>query len=130
MTRQQRHMSTALANVQAVRRLAEDVQEIYVTLCHTVPILVRTSGLCQALALVEDKAGGSGPRGLAYQTLRQHLGDTLGVPGELLLRRVSEASLSDYVGYTRTLLDAWTYYKRFAVSILDVERGISAEERR
>ena len=127
MTRQQRFMSRALADVAALdedARARPAAKRIYGGLCHTTPVLVRTNGLCQTIAFIEEKAASTNPhRKRAYQTLRRHIAGTLGVAEDRLLPTIRDAPLGDYVRYTRTLLEAWVYYKRFAVSILDVQPG-------
>ena len=123
MTRQQRYLRDALQRVQG--RNGKPESKIYGGLCHTFPILLLTNGLCQTLALIEDKKTGATPRAAAYQAIRSDIAATLGMPEARLLADVQSAPLGEYVRYTRTLLDAWVYYKRFAVSIL----GVEADER-
>ena len=122
MTRQQRYLSDALKRIQSMDRTRASAK-IYGGLCHTFPILLRTNGLCQTLAFVEDKASGSGDRAAAYKLLRAHAAATLDLTDGELIRRISKAGAEEYLRYTRILLDAWVYYKRFAVSILGVESG-------
>ena len=125
-TRRQRFMKQALDRVGAVK--GQSYQKIYGGLCHKIPVLVRTNGLCQTLAFVADKASGSGDRARAYQRLRVHIAEILATPVESLMDTVSQASVPRYVQYTRTLLDAWVYYKRFAVSILNVDAAQADRE--
>lgn len=126
MTRGQRHLGLALEHVRRVEQetpAGGDRRRIYGNLCHTFPILVRTNGLCQALAFVEEKArGGTGDRQAAYADLRAHVAALLGIDGDLMTA-VRDADLTNYLRHTRTVLAAWVYYKRFAVSILRVQAG-------
>lgn len=129
-TRRQRYLAQALKHVTEVKQLpgehAEDAKDIYGRLCHKLPILIRTNGLIQTLAFVEEKAGGgqhahakAQPR--AYYLLKQHVAETLDVPTNGLLGEIQQASTPRYARHTQTLLDAWVYYKRLSVSILDVK---------
>jgi CRISPR-associated protein Cmr5 len=126
LTRQQRYLTLALAHVEMVAREAKEAKDIYGGLCHTFPVLVRTCGLCQALAYVEAKAAGNGARGKAYTLLRGHVAAVLGVPDALAAAR--DAEVTEYMRYTRTILAAWIFYKRFAVSLLKVESGQAADD--
>lgn len=128
VTYQQRDLSQALAHVRELLSQPPTTQRIYGGLCHKLPVLVRTDGLCQTLAFIAEKAGGSTERARAYQALRRHLARTLGLSEAELLDRVRTAATGQYMRYTRELLRAWVYYKRFAVSILEVEADADAEE--
>ena len=106
-------------------------RKVYGGLCHSFPILVRTCGLCQALAFHEDKATeASKPRGQAHGLLLDHIARLLGIEGrQALLRHVREDSgITDYMRDTRRVLAAWIYWKRFAVSILKVKDARDAED--
>lgn len=131
-TRSQQLMRQALADVREVERAfgpRSETATAYGGLCHTLPVLVRTHGLCQTLALIEDKAGGGGPSEQAYATLRQHIAGLLGIASSHeLLSTVADAPLTAYLFQTRLVLDAWVYYKRFAVSLLNVESGQERDE--
>lgn len=127
MTRQQRYLSQARQNVETMRNAPPKVRRVYGGLCHKLPILVRTNGLCQTVALVEAKSSGTSEQARAYQALREHVGDLLGLSGDGVVAAVRDAELTRYVRYTRALLEGWTYYKRFAVSILEVESASAVE---
>jgi CRISPR-associated protein Cmr5 len=133
MIRSQRYLDTALAHVEAVRDATapgDERRQIYGGLCHSFPVLVRTNGLCQALAFVAAKAAAAGndvpARAWAYRQLRTHVREVLGLSSDPL-QAARTADLTDYLRYTRTILDAWVYYRRFAVSVLEVEAA-SGEE--
>ena len=122
MTRQQRYLTQALMHVEAVSRKPKEVRDIYGGLCHQTPVLVRTCGLCQTLAFIAEKAKteGFGERATAYQLLNQHIADVLGVAEGELLNTIRKAPMLDYMRYTRAVLAAGIYYKRFAGSILKI----------
>ena len=129
-TRQQRYLTLALRHVTAVKNANDKTMaDIYGGLCYTFPVLVRTCGLCQAIAFVEAKARSETrtptARNSAYQHLRTHIKEQLGLQvgtqaGELA-SAVANTRVTTYMRYTRTVLQAWAYYKRFAASVLDVE---------
>jgi len=139
VTRQQALMSQAITAVQGVKDAhpSGDVRKIYGGFCHTFPVLVRSCGLCQAMAFVEAKAADKGERGIAYQTLRKHVYEILR-DGHLCGKAQNAVQLSAelttlpterYALATRLLLNAWVYYKRFAESILDVKSGEQEQNR-
>lgn len=125
-TRSQHFFTTALRDVTQVAATGApgDVRrKTYGSLCHGLPIMVRTNGLCQALAFIEAKAGGGqpdNPRARAYQDMKRHVAGLLGIPPDALLARIGAAPVDEYLHLTRTVLAAAVYYKRFAVSILEI----------
>ncbi len=134
-TRAQQSMCQAMQLVQQVAQCDEKVQEIYGGLCHDFPILTRTCGLCQAIAFSADKAQSDDKaRAEAHQLLLQHVGKILGIEtdgtrgaNDPLLQKIIAADALQYMLYTRQVLHAWVYFKRFAVSILGVKTGGSRE---
>jgi CRISPR type III-B/RAMP module-associated protein Cmr5 len=138
-TRQQRLMQTALDHVDEVKGKGEGVRSIYGGLCHRLPVLIRTCGLCAALAFVHSKSqGGSGDdRREAHRLLLKHcgaiLGDHAGLgigngSGRELINTVQGLDVRGYVLAQRVLLEALVFHKRFAESVLGVEPG-SGDER-
>jgi len=147
-TRQQRMMAKAIADVQQVLQADEPVQQIYGRLCHKFPVLVRTCGLCQAMAFIETKVPASGtapgewkPRERAYHTLRQHVFGLLQAEGhgagiaDVTALSAGIAGTTNRPGWdmytytlaTRLLLRGWIFYKRFAQSILHVDASDQGE---
>lgn len=130
-TLSQSTMQQALDLVREVATKPQKVREIYGNLCHEFPVLVRTCGLCQAIAFCADKAqSDEKARAEAYQLLLQHIGKVLGVEtngtggaDDPLLKTILQASTTEYMLHTRRVLQAWVYFKRFAVSVLGVKTG-------
>lgn len=140
MTRQQRDMAQALAHVQAAHAEAPSPGAVrtYGNLCHTFPILVRTNGLMQTLAFFGQKSGEQRGQSWAYGRLLADVAEVLltDVAGGLIDRRdavvmrdrVMNMTNTEYIHATRRLLGAWIYYKRLAVSLLDVQLGADEPE--
>lgn len=126
MTRAQQDLQLAEQRVSAVEGDAE-VRKIYGGLCHSFPILVRTCGLCQALAFSKDKSTATGgepkPRNRAHARLLEDVACLLRVEGGDPVAAVRTADTTTYMLHTRRVLGAWIYFKRFAVSILKVQPG-------
>lgn len=95
--------------------------KIYGGLCHEFPILVRNAGLCQALAFhIAKAAGETSPRAAAHGKLLEHVARVLAVEKNELLATIQNAETREYFFYTRRVLATWAFFKRFAVSILEV----------
>jgi CRISPR-associated protein Cmr5 len=130
-TLSQEMMQQALDLVREVKGKSGQVPTIYGNLCHEFPVLVRTCGLCQAIAFCADKAqSDEKARAEAYRLLLKHIGKVLGVEtngnsgaNNRLLDKILGADTTEYMLYTRRVLQAWVYFKRFAVSVLGVKTG-------
>ena len=130
-TLSQFRMQQALDLVREVVGKPEQVRTIYGNLCHEFPVLVRTCGLCQAVAFCADKAQSDDKeRAEAYRLLLQHIGkivgketDGKGGANDPLLKEILKAEATEYMLHTRRVLQAWVYFKRFAVSVLGVKTG-------
>jgi len=130
-TLSQEMMQQALDLVREVVQQPPKTREIYGNLCHEFPVLVRTCGLCQAVAFCADKAqSDEKARAEAYRLLLKHIGKVLGVEtdgnggaNDQLLKTILQASTTEYMLHTRRVLQAWVYFKRFAVSVLGVKTG-------
>jgi len=138
-TRQQRLMQRALHHVDEVKGKGEGVRSIYGGLCHRLPVLIRTCGLCAALAFVHSKSQGESGDGRreAHRLLLEHCGAILsdhaglGIgngSGRELINTVQGLDVRGYVLAQRVLLEALVFHKRFAESVLGVEPG-SGDER-
>ncbi len=130
-TRSQGDLILAENLVSQLTTECSEVRNIYGSLCHSFPVLVRTCGLCQALAFHADKAASADNqptnRSRAHRFLLEHVAQILQV--EDAIDAVRGADIAEYVHYTRRILAAWIYFKRFAVSILKVESASSPEAR-
>lgn len=132
-TQAQLDLVLAEARVSQVEQEPEEVRRIYGGLCHSFPVLVRTCGLCQALAFSKEKETATdkqGPsnRNTAHRLLLRHVGAVLDAQGADPFELVRKADVVEYMRYTRRILSAWIYFKRFAVSILKVVDSRAAEE--
>jgi len=131
-TRAQSQMSLAADKVSEVAAQNREVQNIYGGMCHKFPVLVRTCGLCQAVVFSEMKrAGANADRSMAHGLLLQHIGALIqsidpGANGDPVVA-IRAANTSNYIRYTRQILAGWIYFKRFAVSILEVSDSQAAE---
>ncbi|MCW5933530.1 MAG: type III-B CRISPR module-associated protein Cmr5 [Fimbriimonadia bacterium] len=122
-TRAQIDMEKAHRLVTEVSGRGAEVKKIYGGVCHSFPVMVRTCGLCQAIAFSQDKATSEGDRGQAHSLLLKHVAALIGLQPDSLLQNILNANAKEYMFYTRRILSAWIYFKRFAVSILDVDSG-------
>lgn len=133
MTRSQELMQTAARLVGAVAQAYPDeddqVRKIYGGLCHEFPVMVRTCGLCQAVAFSLDKAGNNQKdREKAHELLLVHLAQVLRVERAVLAGHIQGLDTTQYMLATRNVVSAWLFFKRFAVSILKVKTAQAALE--
>lgn len=129
MTRSQELMKLAEAQVREVAAMSEQVKKIYGGLCHEFPVMVRMCGLCQAVAFSLDKAGNNQTdRERAHELLLQHVAQVLGVDRARLAQYIWNLNTVEYMLATRQLVEAWLFFKRFAVSILKVKSAKEAQE--
>lgn len=131
-TRAQSDMELAARLVKDIAKQYPDLHHetrlIYGGLCHSLPVMVRTCGLCQALAFAESKGSGDGSRAMAHRLILKHVGELIGQQDPLAA--VREADTVQYMLYTRRVLSAWIYFKRFAESILEVKSAKEGQDAR
>ncbi|NJL05951.1 MAG: type III-B CRISPR module-associated protein Cmr5 [Chloroflexaceae bacterium] len=92
-------------------------QDRYSSMCQTLPVLIRTAGLMQALTFLHAKAGDAG-----VEQLGNDLGETLGYTDlEKLADTARKAELAQYMLLTQRALEQLLWYKRYAQVLLDGE---------
>lgn len=127
-TRAQRDLKLAYELVSAIDTSANnDTKSIYQQLCKQFPVMVMQSGLCQTLAFHADKASKIGDRGEAHKLILTHAAKVIAVDAALHAAQTCDAL--EYMHHTRRILGAWIYFKRFAVSALEIEKEVNHEPR-
>ncbi|BCW98126.1 MAG: hypothetical protein KatS3mg024_0953 [Armatimonadota bacterium] len=131
MSRQLELMGQAIDHIRAQENGDEEFRRIYGGLYHKLPVLIRTCGLCQALAFVNSKTQAQGSRGSAHKAVMSDVTNVLtkfcGVrvaeddKGDILAVIREELQSWEYAMATRILLQSLVFHKRFAESILGVE---------
>ena len=105
------------------------VKKTYGGLCHNFPVMMMTCGLCQAVAFSLSKAkDNKSEREQAHTLLLEHVAKLIDAKKETLLETIRSADTMTYLLYTRRVLSAWVYFKRFAVSILKVDAADADRE--
>jgi len=129
-TRSQNDLILAERLVSAVAKEPQEVRDIYGGLCHQFPVLVRTCGLCQAVAFSLSKSAAETNRAKAHRLILIHVGEILGQTGDptTVVAMLREADTMTYLRNTRRVLDALLFFKRFAVSVLKVETAEAARD--
>src|SRR5258706_16349783 len=110
LTRDQKYAIAAFGKVSAIN---EEKRNSYGSTAHQLPILIRTSGLAQALAFVEGK------KQTGCKQLLEDIQVTIGSERPLA-EYAREASLREYMLLTRQVLDALLWYKRFSQSVMGI----------
>ena len=110
---QTRDQKYALDVYKRVSQVKKEDRDSYGGMAHKLPILIRTSGLAQALTYVESRGNP------AQKQLLSDLAATLQTPN--LTTTAITAQLADYMYLTQQTMAALLWYKRFAQSVLDVK---------
>lgn len=123
MSRQQDYMRQALARVRDIQKnpeVSDKARKDFGALCHKVPALVLNNGLGLTVAYLEAKSSNANDGfDLAHGAIAGLLGRDPANLNDHLVGRPNQSYMLD----TFTVLDAWVFYKRFAVSLLGVEAG-------
>lgn len=95
----------------------------YGSMAHKLPILVRQAGLIQALTFVDSRDKEP------YDKLLEHLAQTVGESdADRLLSNCRQVDMSEYIYLTERVMLALQWYKRFALSVLDVSSTDEAND--
>lgn len=123
-TRSQTDLSIAIKLVnQIAAKPDKGVRDAYGRLCHSFPVMVRTCGLCQAVAFSAAKGAdaSTGANEQAHRLLLDHVAEVIGLRGRAeLLSHTAGAPVERYMQDTAAVLRTWIYFKRLAVSMLEV----------
>lgn len=121
-TRDQRLAALILSQVQKLAAeypKGDKERNRYGAIAHSLPALIRTSGLAQALAFVQsrDKKGTT--------LLLNHLGEAVykGDGNALCTASLITTDLREYMWLTERVLAALLWYKRYAQVVLEVAQG-------
>jgi CRISPR-associated protein Cmr5 len=130
MTLEQKRAAKAYEHVRTIaEKHAKESTERkqYAAMAQTLPVLIRTAGLCQALHFLQSRGGKDG-RGVLGQLL-EHIAGQLqrtspGITdGNSLCSAVRNAPLPAYLWMTRETLATAEWYARLSQSELDVQKG-------
>jgi CRISPR-associated protein Cmr5 len=103
-----------------VERVLEEEKKSYGSMAHTLPVLIRTAGLAQALVFVSARGSSAQKRLLTDVTSTvRTLVPTASADG--LVTECQDADLVVYMQLTQQVLDALLWYKRFAQTVLGVD---------
>ncbi len=120
-TKEQRDARLAFANV--MQHQHSSYKDKYGTLAHKFPVLIRTSGLMGALEYLHTRKDHQGANEL-LEDLTNHLRQIGLLDSTQELRDTAmDADVVKYMLLTREISRIATWYKRFSVSVLDVEQG-------
>jgi CRISPR-associated protein Cmr5 len=126
-TRAQQDLALAHQCVFEVELTAKnDTKSIYQQLCKQFPVMVLQSGLCQTLSYHADKSSKADARGKAHEYILLHAAKIMKVDTTALQTAQSCDALT-YMHHTRRILEAWVFFKRFAVSALEVEKEVKPD---
>lgn len=122
-TAEQHRAMLAFSHVNAIKQLDEKRRKKYASMVHTMPALLRSAGLCQAMHFVASRNNGD------QRVLLNHFAEQLRrVVNQIsnpdaLLDKVRGANLSAYFRLTHEALAVADWYRRMVQSILKIEAG-------
>jgi CRISPR-associated protein Cmr5 len=122
LTRSQKLAQLVYEKVSAHRSRSKAEKDKYGAMAQKLPVLVRTAGLAQAIAFLEAKS--KSKDGKMNEHLLEDLSGVLGLSSEEFVRKCREAELIDYLRLTQDVLAALLWFKRFSVSVLEVEENV------
>ncbi len=116
-TRDQILATAAFQRVEAILNgKPPEYRKKYGSMAHTLPVLIRTAGLAQALAFVEARGDE------AQRQLMDDLARTLTfTDGNALANQSRKAPLREYMILSQRAIAALLWFKRFAQSVLNVD---------
>jgi CRISPR-associated protein Cmr5 len=128
LTREQCYARAVYNQIRPLIDKSDKERKAYGSLAHKLPVLIRTSGLAQALAFVKARNQEETPQ----QQLLKDLEVVLRANGALaqnarLTDQSRNADFEEYMRLTEAALQALLWFKRFAQSELKVESGTEAE---
>lgn len=128
LTREQCYARAVYNQIRPLIDKSDKERKAYGSMAHKLPVLIRTSGLAQALAFVKARNQEETPQ----QQLLKDLEVVLRANGALaqnarLTDQSRNADFEEYMRLTEAALQALLWFKRFAQSELKVESGTEAE---
>jgi CRISPR-associated protein Cmr5 len=118
-TRNQTYAERAYTLITALKATADQTNlDRYGGMAHSLPALIRSAGLCQALTFVQTR-GDDGCNALLDHLAKAVRGDKSNT--EKLLSAARNTELLEYARLTREVLQALTWFKRYAQSVLDTD---------
>lgn len=125
-TLDQKRAAKAWEHGAAIERLDEEKRKKYASIVYSVPMLVRSAGLSQALHFVLARGDDTQKKILDHLADQLRRVDTRITGRESLLTQVREAPLGAYLQLTQETLACANWYKRYVQGVL----GIAASEGR
>lgn len=119
-TRDQKYALDVYKKALLIKDKDKEYRNSYGGMAHKLPILIRTSGLAQALTYVKSRGND------AQQQLLNDLAATLQTPN--LATVAITAQLPDYMYLTQQTMAALLWYKRFAQSVLNVDISVTTTQ--
>lgn len=122
-TREQRYASGVYELMSRTAARDEAYKQAYGSMAHTLPVLIRTAGLAQALEFVATRTQD------AHKDLLNDLALVLHFPRDVELRAASRSlDVGSYMRLTHEALHALLWFKRYAQSVLHVEDASAVED--
>lgn len=101
----------------------------YGTMAQKLPVLIRTAGLAQAISFLEAKSKKDSEEmnKQLFQDLSKVVSETMNFDKSMFPKKCREAGISEYLQLTQNALAALLWFKRFSVSVLEVEENAQSK---
>ena len=100
----------------------------YGAMAQKLPILIRTAGLAQAISFLEAKSkkDSEAMNKQLFEDLSETVSEMMGFDKSDFPEKCREAEMSEYLRLTQNTLAALLWFKRFSVSVLEVEENANS----
>lgn len=97
----------------------------YGAMAQKLPILIRTAGLAQAISFLEAKSkkDGEAMNRKLLEDLSETVSEMMNFDKSEFSKKCRDAEMSAYLRLTQNTLAALLWFKRFSVSVLEVEEN-------
>jgi CRISPR-associated protein Cmr5 len=125
-TRNQKFAVAVYEKVAAHKNRSKAEKDKYGAMAQKLPVLIRTAGLAQAIAFLEAKSKEKMNKQL-LDDLSDAVGEIAGFDKKEFSGKCRESDLTAYLQLTQNTLAALLWFKRFSVSVLEVEENAKSD---
>ncbi len=127
-TRDQQRAALAYKHVSPYQNQEKPKKKKYGSMVHSLPALLQTAGLCQALHFVRSRKDDDQKKLVEHLAEHLHRVNPSIKTGDDLLKRAREADLDEYLQLTDEAMACAAWYRRLVQGVLGIEPGDSDDE--
>lgn len=122
-TLDQKRAALAWEHGDAVKQYEPARQKKYASIVYSLPMLVRSAGLSQALHFVQARGDNTQREILEHLAAQLHRVDARITNANTLLKCVREAPLGAYLQFAQETLACANWYKRYVQGVLNIKQS-------